>query len=90
MPGDDDENASIQAGISEPEQGGALAAINALPQIQEREKDQTYAALRGQLIFVPLVLKAEGYIKVRAVIGEQIYRLGVLHVSAVPQQSQQA
>jgi hypothetical protein len=79
LPGDDDQNASIQTALAEPQPGATVAALNATTPI--KEKDQAYATLNGHLTFAPLTLKTEGVIKVRAIIGEKIYRLGALFVS---------
>jgi hypothetical protein len=79
LPGDDDENASIRATFSEANPGQIAADLAAKSPSKDDEK--SYSAMHSFLIFTPLNLPMPGEMKVRAVVGENMYRIGALRIS---------
>jgi hypothetical protein len=75
LPGDSDEHASIQAALGEPTPGAIKNELDK-GQIPEVIGERLYVAMRGNFIFAPFPIQVAGTIKVRAVIGDNIYRLG--------------
>jgi hypothetical protein len=83
MPGDPDDQASIQGELKEIEEGKVAALANAVG-LHPAARSDDYVMMSAQIKFTQMVLKEPGMIKVRAVIGDNMYRLGVLQISPPP------
>ncbi len=95
LPGDSENEPSIQGKFSEIEHGkvagATLAETEALhPDSLGRDEpiDDIYVALNAHMKFSQMIMKQPGIVKVRAVIGDNIYRLGAMRVSPPPTQAQ--
>jgi hypothetical protein len=89
LPGDPEDAPSIQAKGHESTEGAVAAATAAAtdalhPDARGPEEDR-YVILHNQLRFTQLMIKQPGVVKVRAVIGDDMIRLGSLRVSPPPQ-----
>jgi hypothetical protein len=82
LPGDTEEKSSIQADLSEVSAGAVLADIKTRSHI--KDEPHAYFALHGNFVLAPFNIPSPGDIKVRAVCGENIYRLGSLRVIQQP------
>jgi hypothetical protein len=85
LPGDPDDAPSIQAEVNEIAEDAIAAATAAEaetldPDTQGPEADR-YVIAHNFLKFAPLVIKQPGIVKVRAVIGDDMVRLGALRMS---------
>jgi hypothetical protein len=87
LPGDDENGPpSIQTEIREVDAGAAMqqATIHSDYLDKQPGSPPTFIALVANLIFAPLELKSPGSIKVRAIRGDDIIRLGALSIAAAP------
>lgn len=91
LPGDSESEPSIQGKFTEVLQGKVVdAASSQLETLHPATQDSAilpedrYVALSAHMRFSQLILKEPGAVKARAVIGDNIYRLGVLLVSPPP------
>lgn len=79
LPGDSDEQPSIQTGLSEQDmRSGASEAQTRLDSIPDAIG--RYIVLRHNLVLAPLVISQAGMIKVRAVRGDTLVRIGSLQI----------
>ena len=90
LPGDADDQPSIQGKLQETNESKvaeltAAESAELHPDAQGDDFDEQYITLNARLKFSQLILKQPGLIKVRAIIGENTYRLGTLRVSPPPQ-----
>jgi hypothetical protein len=85
LPGDAEENASIQLQIPEEAWRQGMAQANVASPLADHER--TYVALGLNFVFSPLKIDRPGTIKVRATHGDELVRLGTLRVVDAPQQS---
>jgi hypothetical protein len=88
LPGDADEAPSIQGEMGEVI-GGSVAAetaqVNALHPDTQVSGEDSYVTMLANLKFAPLVIKQPGILKVIAVIGDNMIRLGAMRISTPPQ-----
>lgn len=84
LPGDKDDQASIQASLGEAAPGAIQNELDKKRIPQGDPKERTYIAMHGNFIFAPFLIKETGSIKVRAVIGENTYRLGSIILDNPP------
>jgi hypothetical protein len=92
LPGDPDDAASIQAELGEKQVGAIEAQLSANrnflhPDALAPVEANSYPTLRANLKFQQLHLKQPGIMRVRAVIGDDMVRLGSIGVSPAPQSS---
>jgi hypothetical protein len=89
LPGDSEDEASIQAEAGEMVEGAILSEMDqrkaAVHPDARTPPGESYPSMKTILRFQQLVIKQPGLIKVRAVVGENIVRLGSLAVSPAPQ-----
>jgi hypothetical protein len=91
LPGDAESAASIQAEIGEISEGVVAAQLSAMSESIHPDArvpiEESYPSLRAILKFTQIELKQPGRIKVRAIVGENIARIGSIAVSLAPQQA---
>jgi hypothetical protein len=81
LPGDNEDKPSIEALM--PEETGRAALSQAMSSKLPVEKNKIYANVQSNFTFFNLPIRMPGLIKVRAVRGEELLRLGSLFVRAV-------
>jgi hypothetical protein len=85
LPGDSDDTPSIQAEAGESRMGAAAAATaaetDALHPDARDANDEGYVSMIHHLRFAQLPIKQPGILKVRAVVGANMVRLGSLRIS---------
>ena len=89
LPGDTESAASIQAEIGETTEGVVAAQLSATTEFVHPDArvpaEESYPSLSALLKFTQIELKQPGRIKVRAIIGDNIVRIGTIAVSPAPQ-----
>jgi len=85
LPGDTEDAPSLVADLQEVAEGATAIAASAASPLPA--SDQSYVHLMANIILAPLVLKEPGPMKVRAVRGEDMIRLGTLTILPSQQQS---
>jgi hypothetical protein len=93
LPGDSDDQPSIQGQFGEAVDlsGAAEAAVAQTEALHPDATDQLeegYLTMVAHMKFAPLVMKQQGIVKVRAIIGDNTYRLGGMRVSPPPPPSE--
>jgi hypothetical protein len=88
LPGDSGDEPSIQGEFGEVAQGTIASATSAAtealhPDARAPYEDQ-YIILSTNMKFSPLIMKQPGVVKVRAIIGDNMYRIGAMSVSPPP------
>jgi hypothetical protein len=90
LPGDTDDTPSIQAEAGESRMGASAAATaaetDALHPDARDSKDEGYVSMNHHLRFAQLPIKQPGILKVRALVGADMVRLGSLRISPPPQE----
>jgi hypothetical protein len=91
LPGENEDTASIQIEAGETMEGAIVAATSAevdslYPDTQIPNEDR-YVSLHANMKFVQFEIKQPGVMKVRAVVGDNIVRLGGIRISPPPQAS---
>jgi len=84
MPGDPEDTPSIEFGIPDQSVEDILADLESDAVEIEKRAERAFAAVRTQIALVNLNITQPGSIRVRAVRGEQLIRLGNLRVEAAP------
>jgi hypothetical protein len=89
LPGDPDDVPSIQAEAVETTDGAIAAATaagkDALHPDAQTPNEDSYVMINHHLKFGQLVIKQPGILKVRAVVGENMVRLGSMSISPPPE-----
>jgi hypothetical protein len=90
LPGDADDIPSVQAEMSEVTEGSVASATSAVvdalhPDAQVREED-TYITMLAHMKFTQFVIKQPGVVKVRALVRDDMIRLGEMRISSPPQE----
>jgi hypothetical protein len=89
LPGDIDDTPSIHGKFAEINEG--TVAEQTAAEVAQLPKDEiSYVGLHLNLIVSPLVINAPGVIKVRAVRGDDMVRLGAMRIVPVAQQAPSA
>jgi hypothetical protein len=88
LPGDTDNQPSIQGKLHEVTEGKiaqtTAESADALLATKSQPDDDEYVVTNAQMKFAQIVLKEAGIIKVRAIIGDDMFPLGALRVSPPP------
>ncbi len=79
LPGDEDDKASIEAEIDPA----------SVPNLPDDPNPNAVMAVNAILLLSPLTIKEAGHIKVRAVRGDGLVRLGAIEIERAPKDAQQ-
>src|ERR1700730_17425735 len=85
VPGDPDEKPSIEAGMPEEAAEQTIANVKTMAAAAQGTIQQPYATLFSQMILTPFPIREPGILKVRAVRGDRLIRLGALRIKVADQ-----